>query len=121
MRVVLIPCRVRLNRIAPTGDEPITFVNPAAYLAAVAPNHTPLELAGARTVCRGSFIGVVRSGRTDKPVQFTLWNPDMSNRINEKLLRADPTFPDRVLTLFRVDSVDWGASVQTLVPKSKAS
>lgn len=120
MRIVLVPCRIRINRISPTGDENLTFVEPRPYLDAIAPNRTPGELTGARAICRGSYIGVIRSGRTGKPVQFSLWNADMSNRIDEKLLRTDPGFPERVLAIFRVDSVDWGASVQEL-DKAKAN
>lgn len=107
---VLQPCKLREDRFVPQKDEePLVIKSIQGLLDKFAPT-----MYGHRVQLRqlrvGAYVGLIKGSRSRKTVPFLVWNPDRSNRIRW-LINQDPEFGDRVLEVYRADTVDWGASV----------
>lgn len=107
-RFVLQPCRVREDRIVPRG-EPVEWT-----LRELLDNITrdPADRRHLRSVVSpGVFVGVCKKSKPPSEAHFSLVSPDRTNNI-EWLLRKDPSFADRVLSVYRVVEADWGTSFE---------
>jgi len=115
-RFVLQPCKVRQDRVVPLKEPPLELDGPQ-LVRRLAPSGSQKELLQLRTARPGSFVGRCRGSRTGRPVLFTVWNPDRSNRIGW-LLKRDAAFPGRILEIYRLAEVDWGTRF-TEIPSGK--
>lgn len=68
-----------------------------------------------RSVRTGAFIGVTENAQTKEKCNFVLLNTNRTGKI-DWLLKQDPTFPRRLVEVFRVDAVSWDDKLQELPP-----
>lgn len=109
-RFVLQPCKLRGDRIVPEKAEPLVLKSKAELIERFQAK-SQMHLAQLRQLRVTAFVGTVVGSRSQKPSPFIIWNHDRSNRVRW-LFNQDPQFGSRVLEVFRVEEVDWGASIQ---------
>ena len=61
-----------------------------------------------RALKPGAYVGLSKSKESGRPISFYFLNDSRSNNV-KWVLDQDPTFPDRLLEVYRVDAVDWGS------------
>lgn len=107
-RFVLQPCRIREEKIVATKDDPLVLEVTDLFKTLV-----PSGLREERSLIRGArigtYLGRCKGSVTGKDVLLVIYNNDGTNVI-EWVLKRDPTLPDRVTSLFRLDAADWGSS-----------
>jgi hypothetical protein len=99
---------VREDRVVPNKDEDALVLDSIRALVTKFP-HTPAEKTQLRGIRMGSYVGMIKGGRTGRPTLFTIWNQDRTNKVRW-ITRKDPTFADRVIEIYRAEEVDWGSS-----------
>jgi len=107
-KFVFKSCRVREDRVISEGDEAVFDI--PSLLKKFAPERARRDLIQLRALRVGQYIGIVRGSQSGKPITFFLWNNDRTNRI-AWVLKKDPTFPERLIEIYRVEHVDWGSRV----------
>ena len=109
--LVLLPCKLRDDWIVPAkGGVPTTF-DWDTLAAKLAPPNDPQALRNLRQLQASAFIGLIRSKRDQRPVSFFLLNPDRTGTVGW-LLKKDPSFTDRLLEVYRVESVVWDGEMK---------
>jgi hypothetical protein len=116
-KFVLQACKIRGSRFAPQkGVAPEEFDWPQLRARLLPPNLERVRFQQALANLRGmqinSFIGVVKSPRDGKPISFYFCNRDATNPDAEWVVSRDPTFPDRIVEVYRVLEADWGIEFQ---------
>jgi len=106
-RFELQPCRVRDDKVVPTGEENLVF-DLAEFVKAFNVSGQRADRVKLRQTRVGGFIGFCTGSRTKRDALFILWRPDRGNEINF-LLKRDPTFPERCKVIFKVIEADWGS------------
>lgn len=109
-RFILSPCKFREDRVVPTGEDPVSL-DLRELMARFVPSGNKAELLKLRALRLGSYVGHCKGGRTGREVLFVLASMDRTNKVTW-LLKGDPSFPSRVLDLYRVDVLDWGSRVE---------
>jgi hypothetical protein len=106
------PCHLRGAVFAPTkGQDPIT-VTWDELVERVAPSADRTALLNLRGVQPGSFVGTARSKQDNSSIRnFLLLNPDRSARL-DWVLKQDPAFADRLISVYRVDEAQWDATTE---------
>lgn len=110
-RFVLQPCHLREGKFAPIkGSTPKTF-NWPELVEALAPSKEARAKITLRRMQPGSYVGTAKDRFDAKVVRnFLLVNQDRSPQL-EWVLRKDPGFEDRLLSVYRVDEVKWESVV----------
>lgn len=108
-RFELQPCKIREDRVVPTGEESLVFTMPefVKNFTVTGQRDERVKMRQART---GAFIGVCDGSRTKQPTLFVIFRNDRANAI-DFLLKRDRSFPERCKTIFRVVEADWGSRV----------
>ena len=107
----LQPCKVWQDRFVPTkGEGPVDFDWPS-LCSKLAPKQSVRGLRTLTLLRKGAFVGLVQSRLG--PANF-LFAPNGQSNSFKYLLRKDPRFGDRVIEVYRVVNVDWGASLEEL-------
>ena len=109
---ILQPCRLRADRLVPTKDEVVTF-EWEDLVERLAPSKSLQAKMTLRKLQKGAFIGTTRQAESQSPTNFLLVMPDRSGRIGG-LIKQDPSFPERLLEVFQVQSVDWDDSLDEI-------
>lgn len=114
---VLQPCHLRDDRFVPSKAEPITcewddLVN------RLAPSKSSKAKLTLRQLQRGAFVGTTRHRSSNIPTNFMLVMPDRSGRVGG-LLQQDPSFADRLLEVFQVQSVVWDDKLDEIPTRVK--
>lgn len=109
-RFVLQPCKIRENRVVPSGEENVVL-GLAEFVKKFTITGERQERGKMRAARVGAFIGVCTGSRTKEPTLFVIWREDRFADI-KFLLRKDPTFPDRCHAIFKVIEADWGSRIE---------
>lgn len=118
---VLTPCKLREDRIVPVKDTPTLLLDWNGVLAKLAPNRQPSAMTNLRRMDKGSFIGLARDGKTSQVRNFILKNVDRSDKV-DWLLAKDPSFPDRLVEVYRVEVANWETTVsETGTPEQRTT
>lgn len=107
--LLLTPCKLRNDRIVPVKDVPALRMEWAEIRERLAPSREENALLNLRKLDKGSFVGLLRA-KTGEVRNFILKNPDRSDTV-DWLLEKDPTFPERLIEVFRVEEANWEASM----------
>lgn len=102
---LLQPCKIRENRFVPTKDEAVAF-DWADLCTRLAPSESVKAKSSLRRAESQGFIGLTRHEASGESCTFVFCNQDRSNSI-DWLIKQDPSFPGRVLEVYRVESIDW--------------
>ena len=114
-RFVLTPCRIREDRVVPSG-EPVEMDWPK-IAKLLAPSQTSNALMVLRRMRVNAYIGLLKhptdalgTARPHKgpPTNFLFQNQDKGNGIGW-LLKRNPNFPEQVELLYRVDEATFDA------------
>jgi hypothetical protein len=108
-RFELQPCKIRDDKVVPSGEENIVL-NLAEFVKAFSVTGHHIDRVKMRQARIGGFIGVCVGSRSKRDTLFVIWRPDRGNGI-DFLLKRDRTFPDRCKTIFKVVEADWGSRV----------
>ena len=103
--IVLTPCKLRLDRIVPQKGAESLVLDWRETVKRLAVSGQPTALANLRRMDRGSFVGLARDAR-GQIRNFVLKNPDRSDKV-DWLLARDPSFPDRLVEVYRVEAAQW--------------
>jgi hypothetical protein len=108
-RFELQPCKIREDRVVPSGEENVVFTMPefVKNFSVTGMRDERVKLRQARI---GAFIGVCTGSRSKQPTLFVIWRNDRDNVI-DYLLKRDRSFPERCQTIFKVVDADWGSRV----------
>lgn len=99
MKVLLLPCKIRVDRFVPQkGTEAVSFLW-SELVAKFAPTATVQATQSLRKLTPGTFVGLKTNG-----TNFIFRNPDGSNSI-AFLLKQDAAFPSKIKEVWRVESV----------------
>lgn len=111
-RFVLQPCRLREGKFAPVkGAEPVVFDWPK-LVEVLAPSHELPALKTLRSMQPGAYVGTTKDKTDQRRLRnFVLLNQDRSAKL-DWILKKDPTFEERLVTVYRVDEVKWESVVQ---------
>jgi hypothetical protein len=109
---VLQPCKIRENRLVPTKDEAVTL-SWDDFCKRLAPSRSLRAKSNLRRAGTNAFIGLLRNAQTQEPCNFILQNQDRSGSI-EWLLKQDPSFSNRLLEVYRVESAEWDIKLEEL-------
>jgi len=111
-RFVLQPCHLREGRLAPIkGAAPVVF-NWVELVAALAPSKEPRAKMTLRSMQPGAYVGTVSDTVDSKVIRnFILVNQDRSAQL-DWVLKKDPGFERRLISVYRVDDVKWEAAVR---------
>lgn len=114
-KFVLQPCKLRQDRFVPIKDaecEEFTWKELALKLA---PTTTPSALRTLQYIQAGAFIGLLKHPlNASQEVNFCFVAQSRTGYLTE-VLRRDPTFESRLVTVYRVVEADKGA--QLVEPK----
>jgi hypothetical protein len=101
---VLRKCKLRDGWLVPVKNtEPVTLEWKEA-VQLLAPSKSVAALKTLRMMSVSSFVGLVRvNGQT---ANFLVRNADLSGDVRATVKR-DPSFADRLVDAYRVESVDW--------------
>lgn len=107
----LQPCHLREGKFAPIkGATPKVF-NWTELVETLAPSKDPRARMTLRRMQPGAYIGTAKDRLDAKVVRnFLLVNQDRSPQL-EWVLKKDPGFEDRILSVYRVDEVKWESVV----------
>jgi hypothetical protein len=111
---VLQPCRIRDKRIIPTKDDPVQW-DWKQLRENLAPTDSPKARMVLKLISRQGYVLLVQPHPKGPITNIFLQNPDRSNKI-DWLLRRQPTFPRRVVSVWRVERADHGASIEEMKP-----
>lgn len=112
-RFVLQPCKLREERLVPVKGEPPITVDWRGLCEQLAPSRSPEALRTLQLVQVNSYVGTTKNPRGGKPANFVLTNQDRSGDL-ARIMSKDATFAGRLLTVFRVEDVQWDARVTEL-------
>lgn len=113
-RFVLQPCKLRDERLVPVKGEPPITLNWRELCERLAPSREQKALQVLQLVQVNSYVGTTKNPHgTGKPANFVLMNPDRSGNL-AKIMSKDATFAHRLLSVYRVDDVEWDARVTEL-------
>ena len=98
---VLRPCSVRLDKIAIGAPDEAVQYDWNGLVKALAPDRRRSSLQTLGSVRPGSYVGVLNGGAV-----FYLQTQNRTNKI-KWLLASDPQFPQKVRSMYRVESVQW--------------
>ena len=117
---VLQPCKIRSDRIVPQKDtEAVTF-DWAELKRELVPSNNPKGIRNLRGIERDIYVGTTKHPRNQQEVNFIFRNFDRSNSIGW-LLSKDPTFSERIVKVYKVESVKWEATVDETQKKKKSN
>ena len=109
-RFELQPCKIREDRVVPSGEENLVFDLAEFVKAFSITGNIHVDRAKIRQTRVGGYIGVCTGSRSKRDTLFVIWRPDRGNGI-DFLLRLDRTFPERCKVIFKVIEADWGSRV----------
>ena len=112
-RFILQPYKIRADNFVPLkdgDDQELTWDELAERLA---PAGTVEGLMTLRRLEPGAFVGLARHPANGQVGNFLLLNQDRSGRITW-LLKKDPTFPERLVEVFRVKVAEWDHQFQDM-------
>jgi len=117
MKFVLQPCKMRGSRFAPKKNvEPEEFDWTQLRARLIPKNLEGTRLHQALNNLRGmvvnSFIGTVKSSKDGEDISFFFCNRDATDPDASWVVDQDPTFPERIIEVFRVIEVQWGNKFQ---------
>ena len=113
-RFVLQPCKLREERLVPVKGEPPITLTWRELCEQLAPSRSLEALRALQFVQVNSFVGTTKHPRGGQlPVNFVLTNQDRSGNIS-RVMSKDATFAGRLLSVFRVEDVQWDARVTEL-------
>jgi hypothetical protein len=108
---VLLPCKVREDRIVlQKAGEPIELTGLQLLEKFLLDVSNPADLYAFRNLSPDSFIGLATSALNGRPIRFYIRNTDLSGDISW-ILKQSPTFADRVLEVWKIDSAAWESRV----------
>lgn len=109
-RFVLQPARILLTRLAPDPSKEVeekTFEQMFVELA----QKNRLEGAKLGLLKQGSYVGTCWSARSPgTKIVFVLLTAGGNGNI-DFVLKADPSFPQRLISVYRVESAEYDAKV----------
>ena len=101
---VLRKCKLRDGWLVPVKNNEPVVLDWAAVCKLLAPSKTAEAMKALRLMTVSSYVGLVQAnGRISN---FVVRNPDLSGDIRATVKR-DPTFAQRLVDAYRVESVDW--------------
>lgn len=104
---VVQPCHLRGAVFAPNKGEPALKWTWRDLVEQVAPAGQLSTLTNLRTLKPGAFVGLARVTLTAEETRtFLLLNTDRSARL-DWILKRNPDFADRLVSVYRVDEVKW--------------
>jgi len=104
-RFVLQPCKIRSSQFVDLKDEPVELDWPK-LVELLAPSHSFEGLMNLRRLSVGAYIGLARHPHAGVAGNFLFVNPGRSGGF-KWLLRSDPDFAKRVISVYRVCSLLW--------------
>lgn len=104
---ILQPCHLREGKFAPIkGTSPKVFTW-AELVEALAPSKETRARMTLRRMQPGAYVGTAKDRNDAKMVRnFLLVNQNRSSQL-EWVLKKDPTFENRLISVYRVDEVKW--------------
>jgi hypothetical protein len=110
-RFVLSPCKLRESRlVAQKGESPVTL-NWPELCKLLAPSRDPQAFQVLQLLRAQAFVGLTKHPRGNGVTNFVLLNADRSGDLKQ-ILKRDPTFGDRLESVYRVEEARWDASVK---------
>ena len=110
-RFVLMPCKLREDRLVPIKDAEVEEVTWRELVAKLAPSASIKALRTLYYIQRGAYLGLLKHPRNaEKEVNFCFVAQDRSGSVSE-VLRRDPSFGRRLTTVYQVVEADRGAQL----------
>jgi hypothetical protein len=109
----LIPCKFRDHKVVPVRDEEVLEIKDfTSFLERFRVSFTHNQMEAIRIMRPDAFVGLIRGKLSGNPTFFCLANHDTRSNDFKWLLTKDPTIPNRVLEVFKVNSLEWDSGVQ---------
>jgi hypothetical protein len=107
-KLVLRPCRVRSTFFSTEEEDPVTY-DLKQLRNELTNTYDRLESHKISMLQQDAYIGSSQTATGNKI--FVLINPDKSGNI-AWVLAKDPSFRDRILKVYKVQSIDWGSQIE---------
>lgn len=108
-RFILTPCRIREDRIVPSGDA--VEMDWPQLVAAFAPSRTLLALNTLTRLRASSYVGLLKGQGNALPTNFFIQNDNKTN-VFGWLFAKRPDIPERVECVYRVDEALFDAKIE---------
>lgn len=110
-RFVLMPCRIREDRMVPDAEEP-KVLDWAQVSLLLAPSRSPSALMTLRRMRVNSYVGLLKQP-SGAITNFLFQNDDKSNDLSW-LLKRNPALASQLQALYRVDEATFDSRVEEL-------
>lgn len=116
-RFVLQRCKVRLDRAVLLKDEPPCELDWGGLVQRFAPGGRIDARVNMRNNLRvGGFVGLIKRRGKEEVANFVLFHPARNGNLGW-VLRADPTFSERVVEIHKVSEIEWDHKFQEGLPQ----